>query len=139
LRLPCVYAHLHDKTLKEEITKFHEKVVNIAGQVIESINPEIDKNTDLQWMSRKVLGEVLPSGYCGIPAQFTCSKGNACLTCSDFRTTLEFLEQHKEHRERTKEVLEKAKFNNWQRQIQVNESILKSLDNIINTLEPSNE
>lgn len=134
-----VYAHIHDKTLKEEITKFHEKVVNIAGQIIEQINPEIDKNTDLQWMSRRVLGEVLPNGYCGIPAQFTCSKGNACLTCSDFRTTLEFLEQHKEHRERTKEVLEKAKANNWQRQIQVNESIVKSLDNIINTLELSND
>lgn len=137
--MTSVYAHIHDKTLKEEITKFHEKVVNIAGQVIESINPEIDKNTNLQWMSRKVLGEVLPNGYCGIPAQFTCSKGNACLTCSDFRTTLEFLEQHKEHRERTKEVLEKAKVNNWQRQIQVNGSILKSLDNIITTLDASNE
>jgi len=39
---------------------------------------------------------------CGLPAQLTCSKGNACLTCSDFHTTVEFLDQHKEHLERTK-------------------------------------
>ena len=134
-----VYAHLHDTTLKKEVAKFHEKVVNISGEIIESVNPEIDNNTELQWMSRKVLGEVLPHGYCGLPAQFTCSKGNACLTCSDFRTTIEFLDQHKEHRERTKEVLEKAQANNWQRQIQVNEDILKGLDNIINALEGDHE
>ncbi|MGH2416398.1 MAG: tyrosine-type recombinase/integrase, partial [Microcystaceae cyanobacterium] len=133
-----VYAYLHDTTLKKEIAKFHEKVVNICGKVIESVNPEIDNNTDLQWMSRKVLGEVLPHGYCGLPVQFTCSKGNACLTCSDFRTTREFLEQHKEHRERLLKLLETAKANNWQRQIQVNEGILQSLDNIIKALEKNN-
>jgi len=38
----------------------------------------------------KVLTETLSNGYCGLPAQLTCSKGNACLTCSDFHTTVEF-------------------------------------------------
>ncbi len=86
-------------------------------------------------MKKKVLAETLSNGYCGLPAQLTCSKGNACLTCSDFRTTIEFLDQHKEHLERTKKVLEVAEANGWQRQIQVNEDVKKSLGNIINTLE----
>lgn len=137
--MTAVYAHIHDETLKKEIEKFYGKVVNIAGEVIESEHPELDSDPDLQWLKRKVLGEVLPNGYCGLPVTQTCSKGNACLTCGDFRTTLEFLDQHKEHRERTKKVLDKAKANNWQRQIQVNEDVLKSLDNIINALEADNE
>ncbi len=86
-------------------------------------------------MKKQVLGEILPNGYCGLPAQLTCSKGNACLQCGDFRTTREFLDQHKEHRERTKKALEKAKANNWKRQIQVNEEVFKNLNHIINELE----
>lgn len=138
-RMTAVYAHIHDETLKKEIEQFHGKVVNIAGEVIESAAPEIDNDTDLQWLKRKVLGEVLPNGYCGLPVTQTCSKGNACLTCGDFRTTVEFIEQHKEQRKRTKKVLEKALANNWHRQIQVNEDVIKSLDNIINALEGSGE
>ena len=108
-----------------------QQYVNISGEAIESANPEIDNNSDLQWMSRKVLGEVLPHGYCGLPAQLTCSKGNACLTCSDFRTTGEFLEQHKEHRERTLKVLEKARANNWQRLSEVGIRLNKTLRELI--------
>ena len=133
--MTMVYAHIHDATLRKEIDKYLDpKVVNINGEVTLSINPELDNDADLQWMKKKVLAETLSNGYCGLPAQLTCSKGNACLTCGDFRTTLEFLEQHKEHLERTKKVLEVAEANGWQRQIQVNQDVKKSLENIINTL-----
>lgn len=135
-QMTMVYAHIHDATLRKEIDKYLEiKVVNINGEVIESLNPELDNNTGLQWMKKKVLAETLSNGYCGLPAQLTCSKGNACLTCGDFRSTIEFLDQHKEHLERTNKVLEVAEANGWQRQIQVNQDVKKSLENIINTLE----
>jgi len=84
------YAYIHDATLRKEIEKYLGiKVVNINGEVIES-HREIDNDADLQWMKKKVLTETLSNGYCGLPAQLTCSKGNACLTCSDFHTTVEF-------------------------------------------------
>ena len=134
-RMTSVYAHIYDQTLKKEIDLFHAKVVNIAGEVIHSDNPELDEDLDLQWLKRKILGEVLPNGYCGLPVTQTCSKGNACLTCGDFRTTQEFLEQHQEHRERILRVIDKAQANNWQRQIQVNSDILQNLDKIIDALE----
>lgn len=134
--MTSVYAHIHDATLRKEIDKYLDtKVVNINGEVIKSLHPELDNDSNLQWMKKKVLAETLPNGYCGLPAQLTCSKGNACLTCGDFRTTIEFLDQHKEHLERTNKVIEVAKANAWQRQIQVNEDVKKSLENIINTLE----
>ena len=133
--MTSVYAHLLDSTLRKEFDNYHSKVVNIAGETIESEFPELDNNQNLQWMKKQILGEILPNGYCALPANLTCSKGNACLQCGDFRTTLESLDKHKEHRERTHQALDIAKTNNWQRQIQVNGEILSSLNNIIDELE----
>ena len=131
--MTSVYAYIMDTTLKKEINDYHSKVVNIAGEIIQSEFPELEK-TELQWMKKQILGEVLPNGFCGLPAHLTCSKGNACLQCGDFRTTQEFLDKHKEHRERTLQALKIAKANDWQRQIQINEEVLQSLNNIINEL-----
>jgi site-specific recombinase XerD/transposase-like protein len=129
------YTHIHDRTLKEQVKASwaEGKIVNISGELIK-LNPEID-NAYNYTFKKGILGEVLANGYCALPARLTCSKGNACLQCGDFRTTLEFLEQHKEHRDRTQKALEVAKTNNWQRQIQVNEDVLNNLNNIINSLE----
>jgi integrase/recombinase XerD len=133
--MTSIYAHLMDETLKKEIENYHTKVVNMTGQVIKSDFIELDNNVELQLMKKQVLSEVLPHGYCALPAHLDCSKGNACLQCGDFRTTKEFLDKHKEHKERTQQALEIAKANNWQRQTQVNEEVLKNLNNIINELE----
>ena len=129
------YAHIHDKTLKEQVKKSWSegKIVNISGELIDT-KPEID-NANNYAFKKGILGEVLANGYCALPARLTCSKGNACLQCGDFRTTLEFLDQHKEHRKRTQKALAVAKTNNWKRQIQVNEDVLNNLNNIINSLE----
>ena len=133
--MTSVYAHIMDSTLKQEIKNYHSKVVNISGQVMESKFPELDNDTELQWMKKQVLGEVLAHGYCTLPAHLDCSKGNACLQCGDFRTTKEFLDKHKEHQERTRKALEVATNNNWNRQVQINEEVLSNLNKIINELE----
>jgi integrase/recombinase XerD len=132
------YAYIHDSTLRKALDRYlGTKVVDINGEVIQSIAPELDNNSELQWLKKKVLAETLSNGYCGLPAQLTCSKGNACLTCSDFRTTIEYLDQHKQHLERTNQVLEVAQSNGWERQIQVNQDVKNSLEKIITTLEGS--
>ncbi|MEA5516958.1 tyrosine-type recombinase/integrase [Nodularia sp. UHCC 0506] len=133
--MTSVYARIMDSTLKREIKNYHSKVVNISGQVMESKFPELDNDTELQWMKKQVLGEVLAHGYCALPAHLDCSKGNACLQCGDFRTTKEFLDKHKEHQERTRKALEVATNNNWKRQVQINEEVLSNLNKIINELE----
>lgn len=139
-QMTSVYAHIHDATLRKQIDKYLDtKVVNINGEVIESITSELDTDSKLQWMKKKVLAETLPNGYCGLPAQLTCSKGNACLTCSDFRTTVEFLDQHKQQLERTNQVLEVVQANGWERQIQVNQDVKTSLEKIITTLEANQD
>lgn len=139
-QMTAVYAHVHDATLRKELDKYlGTKIVNVNGEVIESITPILDNDSELQWMSRKVSSETLSNGYCGLPAQLTCNKGNACLTCSDFRTTIEYLDQHKQHLERTNQVLEVAQANGWERQIQINLDVKNSLEKIITTLEANQD
>lgn len=137
-QMTSVYAHIHDSTLKKEIAKFYGNVVNITGQVVEHENPELDK-TDLQWFKRNVLAQTLPNGSCALPAPMKeCPHANACLTCTHFRTTTEFLDQHKEQLEQTEKIIEKAKANGWNRQVEMNERVVTNLQNMINSLEASN-
>lgn len=51
--------------MKEEIAKFHGKVVNVSGQVIETIKPEAETE-DLQWFKRSVQAQTLPNGSCAL-------------------------------------------------------------------------
>lgn len=139
--MTMIYAHIFDETLKKEIVKYHDtRTINIVGEVVQSEQPELDNDQDLQWMKKKILAQALPNGSCARPvAKGPCPHANACLTCCDFRTTKEFLGIHKEELEQTKKVIEKAKVNGWQRQVEMNEEVKKNLENIIQALESDNE
>nr|MDJ0728131.1 site-specific integrase [Prochloraceae cyanobacterium] len=131
------YAHIHDQTLKKEIAQFHDsRVVNVAGNIVETINKELDSNLDLHLIKKNVLAQALPNGSCARPIQLgECPHANACLTCGDFRTTTEFLEQHKTQLEETKKIVKKAEQKGWQRQAEMNKRVANNLEKIIKTLE----
>lgn len=133
--MTAVYAAIHDKTMKAEIAKFQGKVVNIAGQAVEPNNIEAD-DTELQWFKRNIQAQALPNGSCALPTiSQGCPHANACLTCAHFRTTPEFLDEHKNQLEQTEKIIEKAKANSWVRQIEMNEKVAANLQNIIKSLE----
>lgn len=133
------YARIYDQTLKEEVAKFQGKVVNIAGQVVESQNSEFD-TADLQWFKRNIQAQALPNGSCALPAPMKeCPHANACLTCTHFRSTLEFLDHHKQQLQQTEKLIEKAKINGWTRQVEMNQRIATNLSNIISSLEAEND
>jgi len=132
------YAHIHDKTLRSEFAKLHGKVVNVAGQIVASSNPDLDA-ADLQWFKKNIQAQALPNGSCALPTiMHECPHANACLTCTHFRTTVEFLDQHKEQLQQTEKLIEKAKTNGWKRQVEMNERVAVNLRNIISTLEIEN-
>ncbi len=71
------YSHLSNQTLKEEFAKVHGRLINIYGQVTDSI-PE--NSTDLQWLKKNILAQALPNGFCGLPIiKGGCPHANACL------------------------------------------------------------
>lgn len=133
--MTSTYAHIHDKTLKKEIEKFHGKIVNIAGQLIEIKDSTIN-SLDLEWFKRNIQAQSLPNGSCALPSiSQGCPHANACLTCSHFRTTAEYLTEHKKQLEQTLDLINKAKANGWQRQIEMNERVAENLEKIIGGLE----
>jgi len=133
--MTATYAYIHDQTLKKEISKFRDKVVNIAGEIVQPNNLEAE-DIDLQWVKKNIQAQALPNGSCALP---TISKGcphaNACLTCTHFRTTAEHLDIHKKEREQTEQILAKAQLNGWQRVVEMNQQVLNNLNNIIGSLE----
>jgi len=133
--MTATYAHLFDSTLKKEIAEYQGRTVNISGQVLSANNPELE-TSDLQWFKRNVHAQALPNGSCARPIiKGDCPHANACLTCGDFRTTLEYLDHHKEQLTQTEKIIEKAQVNNWQRQVEMNDQIKTNLKNIISSLE----
>ncbi len=131
------YAHIHDQTLKKEIAQFHDsRVVNVAGELIESTNVELDSNLDLHLIKKNVLAQALSNGSCARPIQLgECPHANACLTCGDFRTTVEFLDQHKTQLEETEKLVQNAEAKGWKRQAEMNTRVRDNLKKIITTLE----
>jgi integrase/recombinase XerD len=140
LGMTQVYAHIHDATLKKEMALFHDRVVDITGQIIPVSATSVVDTTDHQWFKRNVLAQALPNGSCALPAvQKACPHANACLTCTHFRTTAEFLDQHKAQLNQTETLIEKAEANGWQRQVEMNRRIAQNLKQMIDTLETSGE
>ena len=111
------------------------KQQKLIGQIIEENAPEVETN-DLQWFKRTICAQALPSGSCALPNILQgCPHANACLTCTHFRTTQEFLTEHKQQLNQTIEIIEKAKTNGWIRQVEMNEKVKVNLENIIRGLE----
>ena len=120
------YAHIHDQTLKEEYAKFKGKIVDVTGRVVShnSVVQEMASGSDPngiddQWIKKNILAQALPNGLCGLPVvQKACPYGaNRCLTgpdgkgCSHFKTDTKYLDQHKDHLERTNKIVEWAQEN----------------------------
>jgi hypothetical protein len=75
--------------------------------------------------------QTLPNGYCGRPLQQACPHPNACLSCDDFLTDANFLVQHEDQLQRTKEMVRLAEQAGQQRVVDMNMPIIATLDNLI--------
>lgn len=129
------YAHIHDQTMKREFAEFQGKLVDVTGKVVENNNLEAD-NLEAQWLKKNIMAQALPNGLCALPAKIgSCPHANACLTCTHFRTSIDYLESHKKQLEETEKIVETAKEKGWQRQLEMNEKVADNLRNIINGIE----
>ncbi|WP_052998216.1 site-specific integrase [Staphylococcus aureus] len=129
------YAHIFDETLKNEFTKFQEKLVTNNGDVLDLDEDNEVDDVELQWFKKNINAQVLPNGYCRLPVVAGgCPHANACLDCTHFCTSKQFLPQHEEQLERTEELLAIAKDKQWQRQVETNSRVKERLEQIIGSL-----
>ncbi len=113
----------------------YQQRINIQGDVIH-LNPD-GPLSDAAWALENLARakQTLPNGYCGLPLQQTCPHPNACLTCDNFLTTVEFLPAHREQLTRTEELLAVAQASGAQRLVEINEPVRISLIRIIEGLD----
>ena len=141
--MTSVYAHILDSTLKEAFKAFHGQMINLAGDVCgpDALASDLAagaeaNDVDNQWLKRNIAAQSLANGLCTLPVvKNACPHANACLTCTHFRTDARFLAQHKEHLARTQRLLDHAKQQGWQRQVEMNERLKTNLETLIRTLE----
>ncbi|HEY7416654.1 MAG TPA: hypothetical protein VH593_15805 [Ktedonobacteraceae bacterium] len=91
---------------------------------------------EAQWIKKNVLAQALPNGQCALPVVGgVCPHANACLTCVHFWTNASFLVQHKAQLQETQRLIQIARTNGWQCQVEMNERVETNLKQMITTLE----
>jgi integrase/ferredoxin len=129
------YARLHDTTVRRQWEAARR--VDIHGATI-SFDPA-GPIAEAAWAKQRLgrATQALPNGYCGLPVQQSCPHANACLTCSMFLTTGEFLPQHRAQRQQTLQLITTAEARGQQRLTEMNRQVLHNLDTIITALDDS--
>ena len=95
------YARLHDTTVRRHWEAARK--VDITGKDV-TIDPD-GPLAEAAWAKQRLgrATQALPNGYCGLPVQQSCPHANACLTCPMFLTTVKFLRQHRQQRDRDRQ------------------------------------
>lgn len=125
------YAHIHNETMKAAFVEYQQKLIDIQGKIKSS-----DEQINARWLKKNIMTQALPNGLCTLPlTQQKCPHANACLTCSHFRTSKQYLSQHRSQLDETTKVIENAKQNGWQRIVEMNTAVASNLKSIITTLE----
>jgi integrase len=133
--MTAVYARLHDSTLREQMERYWMDRVDVEGRLI---GFDADAVTaDAEWLKHNLgrAADSLPNGYCGRPPRQECPHPNACLTCPDFQTTVQFLPVHRHQVEATRELLGAAEEAGRERLAANHRRVLANLDKIIPALE----
>jgi integrase len=133
--MTAVYARLHDTTIRAEFERYCQTRVDVEGRRL-GFDPQA-VTADAEWVKHRLAraADTLPNGYCGRPPQQDCPHPNACLTCPDFQTTIEFLPVHRQQAQLTRELLTAAEATGRERQAANHRKVLINLDQITASLE----
>lgn len=134
LEMTAHYGRMHDHTVREHWERARK--VNIAGEdlVFDPASPLADATWLKDRLARAKMA--LPNGYCTLPLQQRCEVANACLTCPMFATTAEFLPQHHQQLDATRELIDRAEQGGQDRLAEMNRTVETNLLHIIASLDP---
>ena len=134
-QMTATYARLHDSTVREAFEGWCATRVNIDGDHL-PFEPDA-ATSDAEWVKHHLsrIQASLPNGFCGRPPQQDCPHPNACLTCPDFQTTVEFLPTHHRQAQETRRLVVAAEADGRSRLADNHRVVLGHLDRIIASLE----
>ena len=130
-QMTATYARLHDSTVREAFQAFCATRVDINGRHLPFEAEAI--TSDAEWIKHHLsrIAASLPNGICGRPPQQDCPHPNACLTCPDFQTTVEFLPTHHRQAAQTRELIDAATADGNRRLADNHRAVLGHLERII--------
>jgi hypothetical protein len=133
--MTATYAHMHDTTLRDELQRYWHSRVDVQGRLL-GFDPEAP-TADAEWLKHNLAraADTLPNGYCGRPPQQDCPLPNACLTCPDFQTTVQFLPVHRRQADATRELIDASESAGHDRLAANHRRVLANLEKIIPALE----
>jgi integrase len=134
-QMTATYARLHDSTVREAFEAFCATRVDINGRHL-PYKPDAP-TSDAEWVKHHLsrIEASLPNGFCGRPPQQDCPHPNACLTCPDFQTTVEFLPTHRRQADQTRRLIDAAEADRHRRIADNHRVVLGHLERIITGLE----
>lgn len=134
-QMTATYARLHDSTVREAFEAWCRTRVNIDGEHL-PFQPHAP-TSDAEWVKHHLsrIQASLPNGFCGRPPQQDCPHPNACLTCPDFQTTVEFLPTHHRQADHTRQLIAASETGGHRRLADNHRVVLGHLEQIISALE----
>lgn len=137
--MTATYARLHDTTVREAFEAYCRTRVDIGGKHL-TYDPDAP-TAEAEWVKHRLarIQASLPNGFCGRPPQQHCPHPNACLTCPDFQTTVEFLPVHRHQAEETRKLIAAAEADGRLRLAANHRQVLDSLERIIPALDALRE
>ncbi len=133
--MTATYARLHDSTLRAEMERYWAGRIDYEGKLI-GFDPDA-LTADAEWLKHNLarVADTLANGYCGRPPKQDCPHPNACLTCPDFQTTVQFLPVHRQQADATRSLISEAEAAGRHRLAENHRRVLTNLEKIIPALE----
>jgi len=133
--MTAVYAQLHDSTIRAEFERYCQTRVDVEGRLL-GFDPAA-ATADAEWVKHRLAraADTLPNGHCGRPPQQDCPHPNACLTCPDFHTSVEFLPVHQQQAALTRDLIAAADSAGRTRLADNHRAVLINLEKIVASLE----
>jgi integrase len=134
-QMTATYARLHDSTVREAFEAWCATRVDIDGRHLPFESQAA--TSEAEWVKHHLscIQASLPNGFCGRPPQQDCPHPNACLTCPDFQTTVEFLPTHRHQADETRRLVAAAEIDGRARLADNHRVVLGHLEQIIGALE----
>jgi hypothetical protein len=134
-QMTATYARLHDATVRREFEAFCATRVDADGRPLPYAVTA--PTSEAEWVKHHLsrIQASLPNGFCGRPPKQGCPHPNACLTCPDFQTSVQFLPVHRAQADETRTLLRAAEQSARARLAENHRAVLGHLEAIIDTLE----
>ena len=144
VNLPIVQGQLHHESIEmtaaylqysdEKKTEvYRKKWLNSQGEEVSPGIYMLDKQeSQFELIKKSLFAQALPNGICLRPIELgECPNANACLECSSFITSMDFIKIHESQLETARKVVQYGKRLGSPEIIQSNEKIVGILEKII--------